>query len=434
MSGCEVVILAGGFGSRLKSVLGESVPKPMAPINNIPLIEHQLLECKKYGFTKILILLHHLPDLIIEHIGNGAKFNLEIKYAIEDSPRGTAGAIFDSLDSLASFFLVIYGDTYLDVNLRKFFDSKSSTDSVLTFCHPNSHPFDSDLLVLDSNDKVKKVFRPSISGEQYYKNIVNAALYVMEKQAISSYVPVLGQMDISSELFPSLISSGESIQAYISSEYIKDMGTPERYKTVNMEVQNGIPSLLSDKAKRRCVFLDRDGVINEEVGHLSNINDFKLLENVSKAIRSLNSAGFLVICITNQPVVARGELTEDGLSLIHMKMEAELGKEGAYLDHIYHCPHHPDGGFSGEITSLKIECECRKPNSGMLVQAIQDFRIDPLKSWMIGDHMRDSSAGKAVGARTILVGSASYDVNEVNLLADDHFDSILPACEWILKS
>ena len=434
MSGCEVVILAGGFGSRLKSVLGESVPKPMAPINNIPLIEHQLLECKKYGFTKILILLHHLPDLIIEHIGNGAKFNLEIKYAIEDSPRGTAGAIFDSLDSLASFFLVIYGDTYLDVNLRNFFDSKSSTDSVLTFCHPNSHPFDSDLLVLDSNDKVKKVFRPSISGEQYYKNIVNAALYVMEKQAISSYVPVLGQMDISSELFPSLISSGESIQAYISSEYIKDMGTPERYKTVNMEVQNGIPSLLSDKAKRRCVFLDRDGVINEEVGHLSNINDFKLLENVSKAIRSLNSAGFLVICITNQPVVARGELTEDGLSLIHMKMEAELGKEGAYLDHIYHCPHHPDGGFSGEITSLKIECECRKPNSGMLVQAIQDFRIDPLKSWMIGDHMRDISAGKAVGARTILVGSASYDVNEVNLLADDHFDSILPACEWILKS
>ena len=434
MSGCEVVILAGGFGSRLKSVLGESVPKPMAPINNIPLIERQLLECKKYGFIKILILLHHLPDLIIEHIGNGAKFNLEIKYAIEDSPRGTAGAIFDSLDSLASFFLVIYGDTYLDVNLRKFFDSKSSTDSVLTFCHPNSHPFDSDLLVLDSNDKVKKVFRPSISGEQYYKNIVNAALYVMEKQAISSYVPVLGQMDISSELFPSLISSGESIQAYISSEYIKDMGTPDRYKTVNMEVQNGIPSLLSDKAKRRCVFLDRDGVINEEVGHLSNINDFKLLENVSKAIRSLNSAGFLVICITNQPVVARGELTEDGLSLIHMKMEAELGKEGAYLDHIYHCPHHPDGGFSGEITSLKIECECRKPNSGMLVQAIEDFGIDPLKSWMIGDHMRDISAGKAVGARTILVGPASYDVNEVNLLADDHFDSILPACEWILKS
>ena len=434
MSGCEVVILAGGFGSRLKSVLGESVPKPMAPINNIPLIEHQLLECKKYGFTKILILLHHLPDLIIEHIGNGDKFNLEIKYAIEDSPRGTAGAIFDSLDSLASFFLVIYGDTYLDANLRNFFDSKSSTDSVLTFCHPNSHPFDSDLLVLDSNDKVKKVFRPSISGEQYYKNVVNAALYVMDKQAISKYVPVLGQMDISSELFPLLISSGESIQAYISSEYIKDMGTPDRYKKVNMEVQNGIPSLLSDKAKRRCVFLDRDGVINEEVGHLSNINDFKLLENVSKAIRSLNSAGFLVICITNQPVVARGELTEDGLSLIHMKMEAELGKEGAYLDHIYHCPHHPDGGFSGEITSLKIECECRKPNSGMLVQAIQEFRIDPLKSWMIGDHIRDILAGKAVGARTILVGSTSHDVNKDNLLADEHFDSILPACEWILKS
>jgi len=434
MPGCEVVILAGGFGSRLKSVLGESVPKPLALINGVPLIEHQVLQCKKYGFKRILILLHHLPTVIIEHLGDGSNFDLEIEYSIEEHPRGTAGAIFDSLGLLASSFLVIYGDTFFDINLRKFFNAKNSVDVVLTFCHPNSHPFDSDLLALDSSGKVERVFRPSISGEQYYRNLVNAALYVMDKKAISDYVPAVSQMDISSELFPSLIAGGEYIQTYVSAEYIKDMGTPHRYQDVNRQVKEGIPSLLSDNAKRRCVFLDRDGVINREVGHLNNVNDFELLENVSKAIGSLNTAGYLVICVTNQPVLARGELTDDELSLIHMKMEAELGKEGAYLDHIYHCPHHPDTGFPGEVTQLKIECECRKPNPGMLLQAIDDFGIDPSTSWLIGDHMRDIVAGKAVGVRTVLVGSDSGKPNESQLLADKNFDSLLPSCEWILKS
>ena len=434
MSRCEVVILAGGFGSRLKSVLGESTPKPLALINGIPLIEHQVLQCKKYGFKRILILLHHLPDVIIEHLGDGSNYDLEIEYAIEGNPRGTAGAIFDSLGLLASSFLVIYGDTYFDIDLGKFFNAKQSVDLVLTFCHPNSHPFDSDLLALDSNGKVERVFRPSISGDQYYKNLVNAALYVMDKKAFLGRVPVGGQMDISSQLFPALIAEGEYIQTYVSSEYIKDMGTPKRYQDVNRQLKEGIPSLLADNGERRCVFLDRDGVINREVGHLNNVNDFELLENVSKAIASLNTAGYLVICVTNQPVLARGELTEAELSLIHMKMETELGKEGAYLDHIYYCPHHPDVGFPGEVSLLKIQCECRKPNPGMLLKAIEDFGIESSESWMIGDHMRDITAGKAAGVRTILVGSDSGIENESQLLADNHFDSLFPACEWILKS
>jgi D,D-heptose 1,7-bisphosphate phosphatase len=430
----EVVILAGGFGRRLAEVIGDNTPKPMALIDGKPLLEYQVDLCVEHGFNQILILLHYRPEAVMNYFGTGESFGADIRYSIESVPRGTAGAIFDSLALVADSFLVIYGDTFLDVNLRKFFNAKASVDAVLTFCHPNSHPFDSDLLTLDANGKVEKVFRPSTSGDQYYRNLVNAALYVMDKEAILKYVSAVGQMDISSELFPSLITRGEFIQAYISPEYIKDMGTPQRYQVVNRQVQEGIPLRLSDKGKRRCVFLDRDGVINLEVGHLSNVNDFELLEDVSKAIGSLNDAGYLVICVTNQPVVARGELTEDGLSLIHMKMEAELGKEGAYLDHIYHCPHHPDSGFPGEITQLKMQCECRKPNPGMLLQAIEDFGIDPSVSWLIGDHMRDIVAGKAVGAKTILVGSDSYAENDSQLLVDYRFGSLFPACEWILKS
>ncbi len=434
MPGFEVVILAGGFGSRLRPVLGESIPKPMAIINEIPLIEHQVLQCKKYGFKRILILLHHLPTVIINHLGDGSNIDLEIEYVIEERPRGTAGAIFDSLGLLADSFLVIYGDTFFEINLRKFFHAKDSGDTVLTLCHPNSHPFDSDLLALDLKGKVERVFRPSVSGEKYYRNLVNAALYVMDKKAFAFSVPDVGQMDLSSELFPALIAKGEFIQAYISSEYIKDVGTPKRYHNVNRQVKEGIPFLLSDNAKRRCVFLDRDGVINREVGHLTNLDDFELLENVSTAIGLLNAAGYLVICVTNQPVLARGQLTEDDLSKIHMKMEAALGEEGAYLDKIYYCPHHPDSGFPGEVSELKMKCECRKPEPGMLLRAIHEFGIDPSLSWMIGDHIRDIDAGKSAGVRTVLVGSTLSKENKSQSSADYQFDSLLSSCKWILKS
>jgi len=325
----EVVILAGGFGSRLVDEIGADVPKCMALINGIPLIETQIKLCVENGFSSVLILLHHLADKVIESLGDGVRFGIRIEYAIETNPRGTAGAIYDASSRLADTFLVIYGDTFLNVNLKKFFNAKAKKDSVLTFCHPNSHPFDSDLLELNSLNKVQKVFRPCRSGEQYYQNLVNAALYVVDKTAFLSVVPDSGRMDISSEMFPKLIEKGASIRAYKSVEYIKDMGTPERYHSVIGQVKRGIPDRLFDNGQRCCVFLDRDGVINREVGHLDDVNKFELLENVSKAIRSLNDEGFLVICVTNQPVIARGELSDDGLAMIHMKMETELGKGGA---------------------------------------------------------------------------------------------------------
>jgi NDP-sugar pyrophosphorylase family protein len=124
MRECNAIILAGGFGSRLKSITGDNIPKPMARINGMPVIEHQVLQCKNYGFSKILILLHHLPQIIIDYLGDGSKYGVQIEYVIEAEPRGTAGAVLDALDFLAETFLVIYGDTFFDVNLQKFFASK----------------------------------------------------------------------------------------------------------------------------------------------------------------------------------------------------------------------------------------------------------------------------------------------------------------------
>jgi len=400
----DVVILAGGFGSRLRSVLGEEIPKPMVRLNGKPLLEWQIMLCQEYGFTNILILVHHLAERIIDYFGTGERFGVNIEYSFEKSPRGTAGAISDSVDKLSNKVLVIYGDTFLDVNLQKFYLAKESNHAVLTFCHPNSHPYDSDLVQLSDTDQVLKVFRPEVDGIELYKNCVNAALYVCDKRIFSDFVPPTGVMDISSELFPILIKHNLYLKAYISPEYIKDIGTPRRLELTEKAIQKYVPTLLSDRSLRRCIFLDRDGVINKEVGHLSDIASFELLPGVCEAIRKINESGYLAICVTNQPVIARGDLTETGLENIHMKMEVELGKLGAYLDAVIYCPHHPDAGFKGEIPHLKTKCECRKPKPGMLLKAIETFKIDPLNSWMIGDHSRDIKAGSEANVKTVFIG------------------------------
>ncbi len=428
----QVVILAGGYGSRLKKVIGSKIPKPMALFDKKPLLQHQVELCVRHGFAKILILVHHLPEVIENYLKDGEWLGADIRYSYEESPRGTAGAVADAINLIDNRFIIIYGDTFLNVNLRKFFLSMKPSDDVLTLAHPNSHPFDSDLLELNEENIVTKVFRPSKVGRDSYKNIVNAALYVCKKDVFKNFVPNKGTYDISSQLFNVLIENSHNIRAFRSVEYIKDIGTEERFKKVNNEIFNKVHKRLSDQNKKTCIFLDRDGVINKEVGHLSDIDKFELLPEVPKAISKLNSAGILVICVTNQPVIARGDLTRDGLNAIHMKMEALLGHGGAYLDDIYFCPHHPHSGYDGEVKELKIKCDCRKPNPGMLLEAIKEYNIDPKKSWMIGDHMRDIEAGKRANLNTIFMNSNNKNSPENG--SDYIFSDLSSAVEYLLPN
>ena len=121
-------------------------------------------------------------------------------------------------------------------------------------------------------------------------------------------------------------------------------------------------------------------------------------------MKRINASGYLCIVITNQPVIARGEVTEAELEVIHNKMETLLGNEGAYIDAIYYCPHHPDRGFSGERPEYKIECSCRKPRPGMILEAAKKYNIDIEKSWMVGDSINDIEAGKNAGCKTAYIG------------------------------
>ena len=144
---------------------------------------------------------------------------------------------------------------------------------------------------------------------------------------------------------------------------------------------------------------------------MRNIEEFELIDGVAEAIKIINNSGYLAIVVTNQPVIARGEVTFDKLQEIHNKMETLLGLEGAYLDGIYFCPHHPHKGYEGEIAELKIDCECRKPKPGLLLQAAKDFNIDLSQSFMIGDSENDILAGIAANCRTGYIGEEEFGQN-----------------------
>ena len=190
-------------------------------------------------------------------------------------------------------------------------------------------------------------------------------------------------------------------RSYKTPEYVKDMGTPERIASVEENIQSGLIQKKNLARRQRAVFLDRDGTINQYAGFLKNIEDFALIDGAAEAIRLINRSGYLAIVVTNQPVIARGDLTWKQLDEIHRKMETLLGEKGAYVDDIFVCPHHPDRGFTGEIPAYKIDCDCRKPKPGLLFQAAEKYNVVLSASWMIGDSAQDVEAGRAASCQTI---------------------------------
>ena len=261
-------------------------------------------------------------------------------------------------------------------------------------------------MIVDEDNSVQRWLAKEDERPEFYRNLVNAGLHVLSPKLLEQNIDA-EKIDLDRHLLKPLAGTGKMF-TYRSPEYVKDMGTPERYERVCKDFTDGIVRARNLCQKQKAIFLDRDGTINKYVGFLRNIEDFELLPDVGKAIKQINESGYLAIVVTNQPVIARGEVTIEQLQEIHNKMETLLGQAGAYLDAIYYCPHHPDKGFEGEIEKLKFDCECRKPKAGMLFKAAKEYHIDLSQSWMIGDGENDILAGKNAGCRTILIGNSDY--------------------------
>jgi len=430
----KLVIIAGGKGTRLGL---KTIPKPMVELHGKPLLEHQILLAKRYGIKDIYILSGHLSHVIVEYFEDGKKWDVNITHIIEDKPLGTAGALKQLENVLDNRFMVFYGDTIMDLDLNSFIEfDKAHKDSIGSIMvHPNDHPHDSDLLEIDKSSRVIEFYSKPHKENIYYPNLVNAALYIFSPK-IFQYILEDTILDFGKDIFPMIIQN-ENLYAYKTTEYLKDMGTPERLGKVEEDILSGKVHRLNKSFSQKAIFLDRDGVINKEVDNLTDINEFELIDDVESAIKLINKSEFICIVVTNQPVIAKGFIDEKQLNQIHKKMDTLLGEAGAYVDDLYYCPHHPESGFDGEIKELKIDCDCRKPKNGMLLEASRKYHIDLSQSWMIGDRYADIQAGKISACKTVLLktGHAGNDKEKFpETEADFTFDALNVAINFIVEN
>lgn len=435
--------MAGGRGTRI-SELFPDIPKPLIPIEGVPVLEREIISLRDQGFKDIIMTVSHMGDKIMNHFGDGSKLGVEIQYYNEITPLGNAGALFKLREQLEDEpFLLLNADAVFDVDFNRMVKFHHAHGGLVTlFTHPNNHPYDSGLIVANNDMSVQSWLAKEDVRPIYYKNRVNAGLHVIDPKVLDMVtvdIDKIGTLDEQSEktikidldrqLLKPLAGTGKMF-CYDSPEYVKDMGTPERFSQVEEDFKAGRVSAKNLSNKQKAIFLDRDGTINKYVGFLRNINDFVLIDGVAEAIKEINTSGYLAVIVTNQPVIARGEVTYEELNEIHNKMETLLGKQGAYLDAIYYCPHHPDSGFDGEVKELKFDCDCRKPKPGLLLKAAEELNIDLSQSWMIGDSKNDIMAGKNAGCKTALIGNEDYkqDITVDSLLT--FVNETIKKCEF----
>lgn len=415
------IIMAGGKGTRI-SELFPNIPKPLIPIDNIPVLEREIISLRNQGFTDMILTVSHMADKIMDYFEDGSKLDVHIEYFVEETPLGNAGALYKLRDRIGTEpFLLLNADAVFDVNFNRMVAFHKEHAALVTlFTHPNSHPYDSGLIIADEENRVLSWLAKEDERPKYYKNRVNAGLHVIDPKVLDragidgSRVGEKDEngktikVDLDRQILKPLAGKN-TMFCYDSPEYVKDMGTPERFNSVVKDYKAGTVQAKNLFKKQKAIFLDRDGTINKYVGFLRSIDQFELIPGVAEAIKKINASGYLAIVTTNQPVIARGEVTIDELDQIHKKMETELGFAGAYVDGLYYCPHHPHKGYEGEVADLKIDCDCRKPKPGMLHRATEEFNIDLAHSFMVGDGENDVKAGLAAGCKCILINGAGTD-------------------------
>ena len=338
----KTIIMAGGKGTRIQSI-AQDIPKPMIKINNKPVLEWEIACLKEQGFCDIIITVSHLAHVIMDYFQDGSRFGVHIAYYVEDEPLGNAGAVFKLWQNgvLEDDFLLLIADAVFHIDLKRFADFHFSCRALATvFTHPNSHPYDSGLVIADEKSKLvtgwlgREDKRP-----QYYKNRVNAGIHILSPEIFRlpgicpDFAGAGNKADLDRDIIMPLISS-RCVYAYDSPEYVKDMGTPERFYQVSADMESGRVAAGSLRSRQKAVFFDAALLTDSRSWNACNLAQYEMTEEAAEAVKLLNNSGYFAIAAENQKEDAVNEPDS-----IRNKIETLLGRNGAWLDAFCEGPH-----------------------------------------------------------------------------------------------
>lgn len=378
----QAVIFAGGRGVRLRP-LTFTVPKPMVKVAGRPFLEHLIELLRGNGITDVLLLLGYLPEKITEHFGDGKKFGVRIRYSITDADDDTGTRLRKAAALLDDTFLLMYGDNYLPVELKKmvaFHNAKGTTGMVTVYNNRDGggeYGRKNNVKVEDGG--MVSYYGPA-SDDPAIANATDVGFFIMPKDVVR----MLPEENCSFQVvvLPNLIKARE-LMAY---------RTDHPYYPITSLAH--LPIVQRFLEPKKVIFLDRDGVINKKPAdhdYVKRWGEFEFVPGAAEAVKLLTDAGYEIYVISNQRGIARGLMSSEDLLDVNRRMAEELARSGGRIAGVYHCPHGKDEN-----------CFCRKPNPGMLFQAAREHHINLTKAVMVGDSASDEAAGIAAGCRTIL--------------------------------
>ena len=376
----QAVILAGGYGTRLKPFT-DTNPKPMYPFEEKPFLEYLIEQVRGFGIRDVVLLLGYLPEKIMNYFGDGSKWDVRITYSITPVEYETGARLKGALKEgkLAEQFLMMYCDNYCPINFNKLNREfwQNHADIQLT-AYANKDGYTKNNLLIGEKGIVevydKKRITPNLQGVDIGYAIVKRSVLDLFTEDNDNFEKIV---------YPKLVEAGKMFATVTEHRYYS-VGSWERIELTKAFFSG-----------RKFIFLDRDGTLNvrpPQACYIEKPEDFIWLPGARESVKKLKDAGYTIILISNQPGLARGRLTEEDLGQIHEKMQNELKEIGAGIDKIYYCPHDWDEG-----------CDCRKPKPGMFYQAQKEFSIDLTKCWMLGDDERDMHAGADAGCMCMMV-------------------------------
>jgi D-glycero-D-manno-heptose 1,7-bisphosphate phosphatase len=372
----QAIILAGGIGSRLGDLTADT-PKPALDVAGRPFLAYLLWNLKRHGIFRVLLSVGYLADRIMKVMGDGSALGVDITYVVEAERLGTGGGLRNAAKHLDNEFLVLNGDTLFDFNYHDL-PLHLDTDCLGVMALRRVEDVSRYGSARVENDKILSFDEKSGTGPGF----ISGGVYLLRK-AVLNLLPE-GASSIEHDLFPQL-AKGRQLAGAVYDGYFLDIGL----QVTLAAAQTELPAW----QKKPVAFFDRDGVLNLDRGYVHKPEDFNWQPDAREAVKLLNDSGYLVMLVTNQSGIGRGYYDESTFHSLTVWIQEQLSERGAHLDDVFFCPHHPTAGLG----KFLCDCDCRKPNSGMIDQACATWEINMTRSFVVGDSENDMDLAKAAG-------------------------------------